>query len=904
MARSLLILSLAAIPSLAVADTTSSLPWVENFPSTNLSSNWAEEVSPGGKIFIKDGWITFESALPDRSHIQRSGDIDNITVSAKVVRWSGIYLVWDEANWCGLGKLSPTPFGRIYTMDVCNGKTNEVDHRGVDFNLPHTLRVQLGSDHVRFQYLFEKQWLELRTMERPKGFVGAPKFIRVGKYYGSEDKPYGAQKSSEKASGAVRELRVEVTPIAELNLSAAELKAVRNPPPERVNALLTQNEEDPTFEKIAPLYPPMRNPREIVGVPAHPLDIGIDRLGRLDVSPWTPAPLAWFEVGNPGKSFGQEGVPFTRRLLHGYLPVLALRRVIEGNDCQMNVFGWSEGCRADKDLYAYVSFAAHPLTNTALPENFSMLWANNGKHTFPLKPTNGAAQCFFRFKFPEPGTVTEISAEEFTTKQNEVVSFWKKHLEPANIFNVPDTRVMEAYRAWIVYSMLNADTINGFVEPHDGSGFYEEMFGNSVSVQSAAMDMYGFHDYAARMFQTQIHFQQPDGLYTQVCGLTDPGGFLFGLARHYEMTRDKEWLRKVSPNIIKQCEWLMSQRGNTLKEGMLRGLIKFRPYNDYPDPVYNYLGNAWCAYGMKQAANALQEIGISDARKFADEADKYRQDILASMEASAFDDHGQTLLPMEPDTHRLLKLSKNRGGDYYGLIASPLLGMGFLPTNDKRTTWLVDILEKRGGLIGGVCEFQCGIDHAYTYGYLMNALKRDEPRKTLLGFWSFLAFGMTRDTYSPVEVTMIETGENHYTLPHLYSCTEQLRLLRNMLLHEDGNVLWIAKGAPRAWFQAGKNIAITAAPTEFGPVSYEIKSMTDGTTRISIDPPLRRTPEKICVRLRDPQHRRIIAVNNSYDAKISFSDDTVTINDLKTPADLQVYFSAATSTNRTKNEND
>jgi hypothetical protein len=39
-----------------------------------------------------------------------------------------------------------------------------------------------------------------------------------------------------------------------------------------------------------------------------------------------------------------------------------------------------------------------------------------------------------------------------------------------------------------------------------------------------------------------------------------------------------------------------------------------------------------------------------------------------------------------------------------------------------------------------VCEFEDGIDHAYTYGYLNYALRRGEPRKALLGFWSFLAF--------------------------------------------------------------------------------------------------------------------------------------------------------------------
>ena len=121
-----------------------------------------------------------------------------------------------------------------------------------------------------------------------------------------------------------------------------------------------------------------------------------------------------------------------------------------------------------------------------------------------------------------------------------------------------------------------------------------------------------------------------------------------------------------------------------------------------------------------------------------------------------------------------------------------------------------------------MCEFHGGIDHAYTFGYLNNALKRDEVNKALLGFWSFLAFGMTRDTYSPVEVTMIDTGENQYTLPHLYSCTEQLRLLRNLLLREDGDVLWIGQGIPREWLENGKHVAVNSATTTFGDVTYRI----------------------------------------------------------------------------------
>ena len=51
---------------------------------------------------------------------------------------------------------------------------------------------------------------------------------------------------------------------------------------------------------------------------------------------------------------------------------------------------------------------------------------------------------------------------------------------------------------------------------------------------------------------------------------------------------------------------------------------------------------------------------------FAAEAGRYRADILASMDAAAFRQDDLTILPIEPDTRRLLKLSNFGGGDYYG----------------------------------------------------------------------------------------------------------------------------------------------------------------------------------------------------------------------------------------------
>jgi hypothetical protein len=406
--------------------------------------------------------------------------------------------------------------------------------------------------------------------------------------------------------------------------------------------------------------------------------------------------------------------------------------------------------------------------------------------------------------------------------------------------------------------------------------------------------MYGMHDYVERMLDTMLHYQKEDGLYYQACGLQDHGGLLSAIAAHYQMTGRTNWLKRVAPQVVKACEWLILQRAEAPREGIVKGLIKFRPYNDAQEPAYNYLGNAEAAVGLAAIAEALKDVGMAaEGAKYAAESIRYRQDMLESMKASIFEHQGMRILPLEPDTHRIEKLSQYRGGDYYGLVASQLLQTGILTPFDQRACCITDIMEKRKGMVAGVCEFMEGIDHAYTYGYLMTQMQRDDIKKVLLGFWSMFAFGMTRETYSPVEVSHILTGENHLTLPHTYSLTEQLRLLRNMLVWEDGEVLKLAHAIPRNWLERGKCVAANDAPTKFGPVSYSITSNKDGSMSVHLVPPNRHPPATITLRLRHPQHKSASSVKGATSLNIKITRDLITITNIPSTAstaDFIVHF--------------
>jgi hypothetical protein len=147
-------------------------------------------------------------------------------------------------------------------------------------------------------------------------------------------------------------------------------------------------------------------------------------------------------------------------------------------------------------------------------------------------------------------------------------------------------------------------------------------------------------------------------------------------------------------------------------------------------------------------------------------------------------------------------------------------------------------MEQRGGLLLGLARIWDATDHAYTYGYAMEELRHGDVNKFLLTFYSSMAYGMTPDTYSAVEGTRITEGLNEGTLPHTYSNTQQLRILRMMLLKEEAGELWIAPGTPRAWFDTREGFSIRNAPTNYGMISYRVLPEPDSKqVRMSIEAP-------------------------------------------------------------------
>ncbi len=846
----------------------------ERFAGPKLGDGWTAEAAPGNTVEIKDGALVITAAENTYAHIQRPLDQDLVRVTCEIQPGSGIswatslFLYWDAGDWVQIGVI-PRGGGRLYACITTAGGREEHDLAKVRGNR-HPVGLELGEDCIRFLGKpAGKEWESVLVIERPARLAGAPKLLIVGKGFGVDansptlNGSYGEPGTA--ATSQVREIRVEHTPADRLHITATERRAREMALRDPIGTEILELPGDPTFEAVATRLPALA-PREAVGVPEHPHEIAVLADGTLEpthdkANAWVPGSMhqAWFEVA--GARFGTGGC--RKRLLPGGVPAVIAEWQHDGLVCTQTVFGWSELFSPDAPLSAWVSlviFNDSPQPRK-VPVALHCKPAASGEgfaHEVTV-PADGRTNVCLRFGVPLGNApVTQVPADEFKTRLDEYAGRWAWLLDSGMQVRTPEPRVNDAWRAWLAYNALDVDKKGEAYEPHDGSGFYEEVYGYSAVLYCHALDLWGYPDAAERYIKTMLGMRKPDGMFYINYGLPDHGGLIWAMCEHYRLTGRQEWLAANAVELIRMGDWILDARAKALAEPgrdrLTRGLIKFRPYADYPEPTFSYYGDVYSCLALESLGQVLEAAGRrDDAKRFKQAGAAYRADILASMDAATFEHGGRKLLPMEPDTRRHLKGQNYVTGGYYGLVASMLLEAEVLPPEDPRAMLIVRGLENGGGLIAGASEFAEGIDHAYTYGYWLNCLRRGDAERVLLGFYTTLACGMGRETYCGVEVTQIMTGEPTPTMPHLYSGTQQLRLLRNMLVLEEGDGLVLNAAAPRDWLKPGAKWEIRRAPTLFGELNATTEVADDGrAATVRLELPTRTPPKALRVWLRHP----------------------------------------------------
>jgi hypothetical protein len=310
------------------------------------------------------------------------------------------------------------------------------------------------------------------------------------------------------------------------------------------------------------------------------------------------------------------------------------------------------------------------------------------------------------------------------------------------------------------------------------------------------------------------------------------------------------------------------------------GLLPREKYcSDIETPVISINANANCWRGLRDMSLVLKDVGDTEqAEKLQKIAADYRKQILSTIDKAMDRSVDPPFLPIalgEETVHD--PITGTRLGSYWNLVMPQVLFSGVFPANSRTAGDILRYVQTRGGLCMGMNRVQSvrggwmniqNIDDLYTTRYVLAHLERDEPDRALVTFYGKLAQGMTRDTFIDGESSGIEPLDNFGRQmglpPNSAANAEFLLMLRYMLvqdydLDDDGraDTLRLCFATPRRWLEDGKEIVVERAPTQFGNVSFRIKSdLKHNRVTAEIDLPSH-APKHTLLRLRLPPDKQI-----------------------------------------------
>ncbi len=368
----------------------------------------------------------------------------------------------------------------------------------------------------------------------------------------------------------------------------------------------------------------------------------------------------------------------------------------------------------------------------------------------------------------------------------------------------------------------------------------------------------------------------------------------------------------------------------------VKGLMPPCYLGDYALPAsdwrWYYNDNAASYQGLNTFAMVLTAIGDSDAAYYTAQAEDFKKDIEQAMAREALlapvralgDGMSRSFIPrmaycggllLYKDETNVPQFANGINDMFQGALP---LGDSFAPIdpNDRRLAGTVDAMEEMG-MKYNISDLEQLAHPTATEEDRIAAEKlaaesaaatrtNQPPEKDDVWFWntfsnlpkiahngniylrqddipSFLRFFFNH--------AIVMVGSNgmmwEHAHPDIYvDCDNPdngtagwfVEHFRYMLLMEEDDALWIAKATPRAWLEDGKEIAVQAAPTLWGDLTYQITSNVDADKiEAVIDTPARSAVPAIKLRFRHPTGAKITAITANVDATVMEDGETILI---------------------------
>lgn len=472
---------------------------------------------------------------------------------------------------------------------------------------------------------------------------------------------------------------------------------------------------------------------------------------------------------------------------------------------------------------------------------------------------------------------------------------WRKKLRSGARIEVPEAAVNERIQA----GLLHCDLVALGKEPKGSAlatiGWYAPI-GSESSPIIQFFDSMGWHKLAERCIQFFLDRQRDDGFIQNFGGYQlETGGVLWTMGEHYRYTRDRKWLARVRPKMLKACEYLLRWRDRNKRRG-LRGKgygMQDGKVADPEDFFHSFMLNALSYVGIQRAGEMVTDIDPASGKRLAKEARAYRRDIrdsfLESMATSPVipTGNGSWVPSCPPWAGYPGPLALYAGGGQWfthGAFGArdSLIGALYLVVCE-----VLDASELAASFLNRSHQElftvrNAGLSQPYYCRHDFIHLKRGEVKAFLKTYYNQFTALQDRETY---------TFWEHYFRASQHKTHEEgwfLMQTRWMLWLEEADTLRLLSAVPRRWLENGKQIKLDRVATHFGSLDLDVRSTADdGCIEADIRCAGKRRPRAVLLRLPHPTGRKPRAVEGGqYDPET----ETVRLSAFKGSGKVRLFF--------------
>ncbi|MGE5273386.1 MAG: hypothetical protein ACM3QU_06375 [Verrucomicrobiota bacterium] len=497
---------------------------------------------------------------------------------------------------------------------------------------------------------------------------------------------------------------------------------------------------------------------------------------------------------------------------------------------------------------------------------------------------------------PLGGSPVPIDEATYDAARQRLVDFWLDRLGEPLTYDVPERLVTDAERSLLIQDL--ALTWRYSV----GNQYEEFSFAEALDTAEVLAE-YGLPGVTRQILTSSL---------ARLGGGTSnwrAGEKLTAAALYVRLSGDRRYLQEATPMLTRIVDGL----GRQIRSGH-GGLLRRERYSsDVAARVYGLHAQAAVWQGLNAVAGVWRANGqTAHARKAHALAVALGRGLHRAVRRSAHRlADGSLFVP----TALLARhepfdaVTASRPGSYWNLVVPYALSSGFFTPGSRDARGILDYMLGHGSRLLGLVRAGAfslyakprypvsGTDQVYGLNVARFLADNDRPDQLVLSLYGMLGASMTPYTFVSGEAATVSplrgaSYRSMYMPPNTASNSAFLETLRLMLVHEtrdkDGTPvgLDLAFSTPRPWLGDGKTIAVNAAPTSFGPLTFSLHrdgNRIAGTVQV----PSRRPPHALRLRLRLPHGVKLRAVRvNEHRRQVDRRTGTIDLTGLRGSLDV------------------